>query len=162
DSQRLPRKALLRETGRPLFLHTWEAATRARCFTEVLIATDHDEVDAAARAAGASVVRTSPRCRTGSERCAEAAKARQEPLVVDSQGDWPEVLATDLERLVEALAEGVASGTAPTATLARPLAEHARIQDPNVVKVVQGLRGEALYFSRCPIPYKKRVEDGVP
>jgi 3-deoxy-manno-octulosonate cytidylyltransferase (CMP-KDO synthetase) len=158
DSQRLPRKALLRETGRPLFLHTWEAARRASCFADVLIATDSDEVEAEARKAGASVARTSPSCRTGSERCAEAARPLAQRIVVDIQGDWPEVLATDLERLVEALEVG----PAPTATLARPLLEPAKINDPNVVKVVAGRSGQALYFSRSPIPYRKRPDVGSP
>lgn len=157
DSQRLPRKALLRETGRPLFLHTWEASKRAACFADTVIATDSDEVEAEAKKAGATVVRTSPRCRTGSERCAEAARELSQRYVVDIQGDWPEVLAADLEQLVATLRAGLA----PTATLARPLTDPAKVNDPNVVKVVRGLTGAALYFSRSAIPYRKRLDTGV-
>ncbi|MCC6670953.1 MAG: 3-deoxy-manno-octulosonate cytidylyltransferase [Planctomycetes bacterium] len=151
DSQRLPGKALLAETGRPLFLHTVERALQARCFAATYVATDSDAVDAAARKAGVPVVRTSPACRTGSERCAEAARELDAALVVDIQGDWPEVDPGDLEALVHCLAQA----GPPTATLAVPLSDPARIEDPNVVKVVRARNGDALYFSRCAIPYAR-------
>ena len=157
DSQRLPGKALLCESGQPLFLHTWQAARRARCFDEVLIATDSDEVEREARAARAPVVRTSAACRTGSERCAEAAREIETKVVVDIQGDWPEIDARDLEALCAKLHEGVF----PTATLAAPLTELQKIADPNVVKVVRGIRGDALYFSRAAIPFRTRSDSRV-
>lgn len=150
-SQRLPGKALLADSGRPLFLHTWERATLAKQFAASYVATDSDEVAHAAEAAGARVVRTSPECRTGSERCAEAAKGLGADVgfIVDIQGDWPEVAPADLDALVATLR----AGGAPTATLAAPLVDDARFADPNVVKVVRGLNGNALYFSRAPIPH---------
>lgn len=152
DSQRLPRKALLAESGRPLFLHTYSAARAATAFARVYVATDSDEVAAAASAFGAPVVRTSPKPRTGSERCAEAlASIDDAELIVDVQGDWPEVDPSDLDRLVEALA----GGTRPMATLAAPLHDQAAILDPNVVKVVRARNGDAMYFSRAAIPYQR-------
>ena len=151
DSKRLPRKALLAESGQPLFLHTWERARDASRFEAVYVATDSDEVTKAAEAAGAAVIQTSPEARTGSERCAEAAVGLDCDLVVDIQGDWPEIDPADLDRLVDALA----TGSAPTATLATPLTDPEAIANPNVVKVVPGLDGNALYFSRCPIPHSK-------
>lgn len=149
-SQRLPGKAMLADSGRPLFLHTWERAVAAQRFAASYVATDSDEVAAAAEAAGAPVIRTSERCRTGSERCAEAAATLgpEVGFVVDIQGDWPEVAPADLDALVDCLTAGLA----PTATLAAPLAE-ARAADPNVVKVVRALSGDALYFSRATIPF---------
>ena len=158
DSQRLPGKALLRETGQPLFLHTWAAACRAKCFARVVIATDSDEVARAAGAAGAEVVRTSPQPRTGSERCAEAVRELECAAVVDIQGDWPEVDPRDLEALVDTL---LVEGGVPTATLATPLTDPHKIADPNVVKVVAGRDRRALYFSRSPIPYLKRTDASV-
>ena len=157
-SQRLPGKAMLAETGKPLFLHTWQRAVEAKLFEAVFVATDSDEVAAACDAQGAKVLRTSPTPRTGSERCAEAALQIPDKygIVVDIQGDWPEVEPRDLDALVECLR----TYKAPTATLAVALksgdAEHdARFLDPNVVKVVRGLDGKALYFSRAPIPYQR-------
>jgi 3-deoxy-manno-octulosonate cytidylyltransferase (CMP-KDO synthetase) len=152
DSRRLPRKALLAETGRPLFLHTWERAREASAFAAVYIATDSPEVADAARAAGAQVIMTGSRPRTGSERCSEAAAELHAEFIVDVQGDWPEVDPRDLDRLVEALRKE----DIPVATLAVPLdgpGDAERAQDPNVVKVVVDLAGCALYFSRSPVPH---------
>jgi 3-deoxy-manno-octulosonate cytidylyltransferase (CMP-KDO synthetase) len=153
NSQRLPGKALLKESGKELFLHTCDQAVAARCFDRVLVATDDDLVDAAARRHGLGVVRTSPSPRTGSERCAEAVRDLDCDAVIDIQGDWPEVAPRDLEALTEQLLAGKAACN----TLAVPL-EESRIDDANVVKVVRGLSGRALYFSRAAIPF---VKDGT-
>jgi 3-deoxy-manno-octulosonate cytidylyltransferase (CMP-KDO synthetase) len=147
-SQRLPGKALLADSGQPLFLHTYHQARAATRFARVVVATDSAEVAAAAEAAGAAVVRTSDRPRTGSERCAEAAAALPPAaVVVDVQGDWPEIHPGDLDALVAAVEAG-----APCATLAAPLPAD-RAADPNVVKVVRARDGRALYFSRAAIPW---------
>ncbi|MGE3174731.1 MAG: 3-deoxy-manno-octulosonate cytidylyltransferase [Planctomycetota bacterium] len=152
-SQRLPGKALLRDSGKELFLHTCDRAREATRFDRVLVATDDDDVEAAARRDGVEVVRTSPTPRTGSERCAEAARELDCDAVVDIQGDWPEVRPADLD----ALCDQLLSGAAVCNTLAVPLTDPAKLQDPNVVKVVRGLDGRALYFSRAAIPF---VRDG--
>jgi 3-deoxy-manno-octulosonate cytidylyltransferase (CMP-KDO synthetase) len=149
-SQRLPGKALLAESGKELFLHTCDQARAARNIHRVCVATDADEVEAAARSHGLDVVRTSPACRTGSERCAEAAAGMQCTAILDIQGDWPEVAPSDLEALVGQLLHGDARCN----TLAVPLRGDAAA-DPNVVKVVRGRLGQALYFSRSPVPYVK-------
>jgi 3-deoxy-manno-octulosonate cytidylyltransferase (CMP-KDO synthetase) len=150
DSQRLPGKAMLAESGRPLFLHTWERAVAATRFAGVWVATDSDEVHAACESGGARVVRTSAAPRTGSERCAEALREFDAGIVVDIQGDWPEVAPNDLDALVDCLRDEPAL---PTATLAVPLRDPARIADPNVVKVVRDRARNALYFSRAAIPH---------
>ena len=148
-SQRLPGKALLRESGQELFLHTCDQAKQARNIDRVVVATDDDVVEAAAERAGYGVVRTSPACRTGSERCAEAAAAIPCRAVLDIQGDWPEVAPADLEAVVAQLLRGEAI----TNTLCVPLTDPAAIANPNVVKVVRGRSGKALYFSRAAIPF---------
>jgi 3-deoxy-manno-octulosonate cytidylyltransferase (CMP-KDO synthetase) len=148
-SQRLPGKALLRESGKELFLHTCDQARKARNIDRVVVATDDDVVEAASRRHGYQVVRTSPACRTGSERCAEAAAAIPCRAVLDIQGDWPEVEPRDLETIVDQLLRG----EAVTNTLCVPLRDPAVINNPNVVKVVRGRLGKALYFSRAPIPF---------
>jgi 3-deoxy-manno-octulosonate cytidylyltransferase (CMP-KDO synthetase) len=150
-SQRLPGKALLAESGRELFLHTCEQARATPNIDLVCVATDDDRVEQAARAHGYEVARTSASCRTGSERCAEAAASIECRAVLDIQGDWPEVSPDDLAALVDALLRG----ESPCNTLCAPLHDPATIADPNVVKVVRGGRGQALYFSRQPIPYAK-------
>lgn len=153
-SQRLPGKALLDDSGKPLFLHTCDPANAAEHIDAVYVATDDDRVQAAAEAAGVAVLRTSADCRTGSERCAEAAQRLDCRAVLDIQGDWPEVDPRDLD----ALAEQLLGGAAVCNTLAAPLADADKIADPNVVKVVRGGNGKALYFSRAAIPYCKNPD----
>ena len=151
QSQRLPGKALLRESGQELFLHTCDQARKAGNIDLVCVATDDERVEAVARQHGLEVVRTSPSCRTGSERCAEAAAAIKCRAVLDIQGDWPEVAPRDLEAIVGQLL----AGNVVCNTLCAPLTDPQAIGNPNVVKVVRGLSGQALYFSRSPIPYVK-------
>ncbi|MEO0480661.1 MAG: 3-deoxy-manno-octulosonate cytidylyltransferase [Planctomycetota bacterium] len=153
-SSRLPGKALLDETGQSLFLHTFARARDAQKFAAAVVATDDDRIEEAATKAGARVVRTSPDCRTGSERCAEALTRLRDAgedfeFVVNLQGDWPEVASDDLDALVSALESG-----AKTATLASVLDE-AKADDPNVVKVVRDREQRALYFSRAAIPFAR-------
>ncbi len=153
-SRRLPGKALLAESGQPLFLHTWQRACQANRLSVVYVATDSDEVAAAAAGAGARVLRTSQRPRTGSERCAEAVREVPGEVLLNVQGDWPELDPGDLDRMVDQLLAGKASCN----TLAAPLEQENGFADPNVVKVVRGLDGNALYFSRAPIPHSPGEE----
>ncbi len=150
-SQRLPGKALLRESGQELFLHTCDQAKKAQNIDRVVVATDDDVVEAAAKRHGYGVVRTSPACRTGSERCAEAAAAIPCDAVLDIQGDWPEVAPRDLEAIVAQLLRGEAESN----TLCVPLTDPEVAANPNVVKVVRGRNGKAMYFSRAVIPFVK-------
>jgi len=151
SSQRLPGKALLASSGKPLFVHTCEQAMQAACFDAVYVATDSDDVAKAAGDHNIPIVLTTEHPRTGSERCAEALAKVDAEFIVDVQGDWPEIDPHDLEQLVEALAKE------PTicATLAAPLADDQKAKDPNVVKVVRSIDGDALYFSRAAIPHSK-------
>ena len=158
DSQRLPGKALLAETGQALFLHTCEQARLAGCFDQVLVATDDSAVAAAAQAAGFTPVLTSSAPRTGSERCAEACAGLDAEVVVDIQGDWPEVDPQDLQALVAALS-GDSSDQA-CATLCTEITDPETRDDPNVVKVVRSHDGSALYFSRAAIPFQHKDLSG--
>ena len=148
-SQRLPGKAMLAESGRPFFLHTWQQASRAERISAVFVATDSDEVATAAAAAGAQVQRTGSGPRTGTERCAEAAQGLPFSVFLNLQGDWPEIDPQDLDRMADQLL----AGEVVCNTLAAPLESASALADGNVVKVVRGRDGAALYFSRAPIPF---------
>lgn len=150
-SIRLPGKPLLDETGQTLIQHVWEQVSRARLLDPVIVATDDRRILDAAQAFGANAVMTDPAHPSGSDRVAEVAAARDDPLVVNVQGDEPEIDPGDLDRLVERLAEGEED----MVTLARPLKpDEARLlADPHTVKVVMDDAGRALYFSRSPIPH---------
>lgn len=152
-STRLPRKMLLAETGRCLFLHTADAVRASGAFARVLVATDAPEIAEAAREAGFESALTRSDHRSGTDRVCEAwlalaAQGERADVVVNVQGDEPESAPGDLARVVALFAEpGV-----EIATLAAPFSTEEEWRSPSVVKVVCDARGSALYFSRAPIP----------
>jgi len=155
-STRFPGKPLALLDGQPMVAHVVARAREAGCFAEVLVATDDERVADAARAAGATAVMTGP-ARTGTDRVAEAARSVAAEVIVNVQGDEPAVPPASLRTLATFL---LAHPEVPLATLALPAAG-SDLLDPNVVKVVCGASGDALYFSRSPIPYPRNPEAGV-
>ncbi len=163
-STRLPRKLLLTETGRTLLQHTYEAAQQAKKPSEVVIAADHQEIAAAARAFGARVIMTSPTCPSGTDRLAEVAPQLPEAdLIVNVQGDEPDLSGETIDAAIALLDKrpGI-----PMATLCTPIRERAKLDDPACVKVVwrpwkpgDGRSGSAIYFSRAAIPYAREWKD---
>jgi 3-deoxy-manno-octulosonate cytidylyltransferase (CMP-KDO synthetase) len=150
-ASRFPGKPLADLGGRPLVAHVVERARRARGVSVVAVATDDERIVRAAEQAGARAIRTGEAA-TGTDRVAQAARMLDPApeVVVNLQGDEPLIEPEAIEALVEALE---ASG-AEMATLARPLAE-GELERPQVVKVVTDLAGDALYFSRAPIPHRR-------
>jgi len=149
-STRLPGKPLLAETGMPLICHVLEAAGRAGRLDAACVATDDERIRDAVEAFGGRAVMTRADHASGTDRLAEAADAlglADDDIVVNVQGDEPEIDPAYIDRLVDLLVD---SG-APMATLAAPLDERAAA-NPNNVKVVLAADGAALYFSRAPIP----------
>jgi 3-deoxy-manno-octulosonate cytidylyltransferase (CMP-KDO synthetase) len=155
-STRLPGKPLLSETGRPLVVHVLENAARARSADRVVVATDDERILAAVRDAGGEAVLTSPDHRSGTDRVAEAARGLPGGVVVNVQGDEPELDPEHLDRLVAALDADPEAGIATLAAPAGPGDD----ASPHVVKVVVAGSGRALYFSRSPIPYHR--DEAVP
>ncbi len=131
----------------------WERARQAEQISRVIIATDDDRIVQAAAGFGAEAVMTRSEHRSGTERVAEVAAGIPgggEEIFVNVQGDEPLVEPEAIDTLVEAIEsdEGVS-----VATLMVPIAKPADIMDPNIVKVVLDFDGNALYFSRAPIPW---------
>lgn len=151
-SQRLPGKPLLRETGKPLIQHVYERAIEAGAADRVIIATDHQEILEAAKGFGAEARLTSKEHPSGTDRVAEVARELDYDLVINLQGDEPEIDPKDIDTLATLLPEeeGVGMGT-----LAHPLETDEEAADPSVVKVVCDSEGDALYFSRSPIPHQR-------
>lgn len=156
-SSRLPRKLLLRETGKTLIHHTYEAARRASRPSGICVATDHDEILTEVRSFGGEAWLTSPDCASGADRVAEIARRLEGiDIVVNVQGDEPELSGESIDaaiRLLEEQPEMVMS------TLATPIRDREKLQDPSCVKVVFDSRGRALYFSRSPIPHAREWQD---
>ncbi len=150
-STRLPDKLLLRQTGKTVLQHTYEAACQTRLPRLVLIATDDEEIAREARRFGARVVMTRVDCPSGTDRVAEAIRPlEQAEIIVNLQGDEPDLDPAAIDRLVESL---LANPTAAMATLATPIRDRAMLDDPSCVKVVFASDGKALYFSRSAIPH---------
>jgi 3-deoxy-manno-octulosonate cytidylyltransferase (CMP-KDO synthetase) len=127
----------------------YEGARAARLLSRVLVATDDERIFAAVRGFGGEAVMTSPRHSSGTERVAEAARAVDEPIVVNIQGDEPLIEGGLIDGLVEALQDE----SVPMASAMIRSTDLNLIHDRNVVKVVVDKDGFALYFSRAPIPY---------
>lgn len=158
-STRLPRKLLLAETGKPLIQHTYEAASRARRPCGICVAADHEEIRAAVTAFGGRVEMTDPNAPSGTDRVAEVArKLTDVDVVVNVQGDEPEIAGESIDLVVELLERDPA---AVMATLATPIRSRAQLLDPACVKVVFDARGRALYFSRSPIPCARDWDDSL-
>ena len=156
-STRLPRKMLLRETGKSLIQHTYEAACRARRPVGVCVATDHEEIFAEVQRFGGQVQMTDPTLPSGTDRVAEVAKRHPEiDLLVNVQGDEPELAGEAIDRVIELLEQ---NPQAVMATLATPIRSRERLNDPACVKVVFDAAGRALYFSRSPIPHARQWDD---
>jgi 3-deoxy-manno-octulosonate cytidylyltransferase (CMP-KDO synthetase) len=149
-STRLPGKALLSATGRPLIQHVIEAARRAQSIQQIIVATDDVRIADAVTAIGGAVMMTRADHPSGTDRVAEvAARLEGARVIVNLQGDEPEVSGDSLDRVVSLLET---DPEAPMATLATPIHDEAIYADPACVKVVCDRRGRALYFSRSPIP----------
>jgi 3-deoxy-manno-octulosonate cytidylyltransferase (CMP-KDO synthetase) len=158
-STRLARKLLLSDTGKPLVQHTYEAALRAARPLGVCVAADHEEIAAAVRAFGGEVRMTSPACASGTDRVAEVARHLADAdILVNVQGDEPELPGRSIDRVIELLEE---DPTAVMATLATPIRDRRRLEDPSCVKVVFDSRGRALYFSRSPIPHAREWRESL-
>jgi 3-deoxy-manno-octulosonate cytidylyltransferase (CMP-KDO synthetase) len=140
--------------------HVYERALMAQYLNAgVLVATDDDRIAGAVRRFGGHVRMTRGDHPSGTDRLAEVASAEQADLYVNIQGDEPLI---DPNAIDAAVLSVLGDDTASMGTLKRLIADPAEIVNPNVVKVVTSFDGNALYFSRCPIPYDRdRTEGGL-
>jgi 3-deoxy-manno-octulosonate cytidylyltransferase (CMP-KDO synthetase) len=145
-STRLPRKVLLKETGKYLVQHVYERAVRVQGADEVIVATDDAAVVAAVESFGGRAVLTSPAHASGSDRAAEVARGRDVSLIVNLQADEPEIDPVDVAALLAEMGPTVEMGT----LVCEGLTE-AEQQDPAVVKAVVE-DGWAVDFRREPTP----------
>ena len=155
-AERLPGKPLAEISGSPLIVHVWRRAMAAR-LGPVLVATDAPEIAGAVEVAGGEAVMTRPAHRSGSDRVLEAVTkadpAGRHEIVVNVQGDMPDISSEALHAAVHLLADRFVD----IGTLAAPVAEPRRGGEPSVVKVVGAEiapnRLRALYFSRVAVPW---------
>ncbi len=164
-STRLPRKMLLRETGRCLFEHTYEAVVSSGAFVDVVVATDSPEILEVATRARIPARMTRVDHASGTDRVfeawqalhAERGPAGSARVIVNVQGDEPDIAPADLAALVRAFVDGAIE----IATLAAPIASAEEAARPSVVKVVCDRDGDALYFSRAALPTRGQARAEV-
>jgi len=130
--------------------HVWERASQARYLTEVVIATDDERVRAAAGEFRARVITTRSDHVSGTDRVAEAASASNAAVIVNIQADEPMIDPAAIDAAVLGLLD---QEDVLMSTLKKRIESPSEITDPNVVKVVTDCAGDALYFSRSPIPH---------
>lgn len=153
---RLPRKPLRLLAGRPLVVRVWERVVAMDVADRCVIATDSEEVAAAARDNGADAVLTSPNHPSGTDRVAEVAKRREfasYDALLNVQGDEPFVSVDAVRGALAMLNGEFTIGTAAVRATA------AILDEPSVVKVVTADDSRALYFSRAPIPFLRETRD---
>ena len=156
-SSRLPGKPLAPIAGRPLIEHVWRRVIAAQRPQAVVVATDDERIVAAIEACGGVAVMTRKDHASGSDRIAEVAAATRAEIIVNIQGDEPEIAPALIDELVDRL-DGDAGVS--VATAASPFPEELDPADPAAVKVVLDRRKRALYFSRAAIPFV-RDPDGA-
>lgn len=161
-STRFPGKPLAMIRGRSMVMRVYERAEKSGIFDKVIVATEDERILAHVHASGGNAIMTSTSHQSGTERCAEALelmirKTRAKwDAVINIQGDEPLIDAG----LLRLLADEFHPGGEGILTLAAPITHENDLADPNVVKLVRDKDGNALYFSRSPIPYVRNQEQG--
>jgi len=152
-STRLPGKPLLAETGKPMIQHVVENARRASRLDRIVVASDDQVIIDAVRSFGGEAVLTGEHP-NGTSRIAEALTLidDEHDLIVNVQGDEPEIEPAVIDALVDGLAQ---DEDAPMATLCSRFAEGEDPTNPNIVKLVRGVTGRAMYFSRSLVPFDR-------
>jgi 3-deoxy-manno-octulosonate cytidylyltransferase (CMP-KDO synthetase) len=147
---RLPGKPLVMLAGKPMIQRVYERAKLAQRADQVIVATDDERILKAVEGFGGEARMTRTDHRTGTERVAEVAAHVAGDVFVNVQGDEPLLDPAAVDTAVSSLLE---EPQAPISTVATPVKTPGDIMDPNVVKTVLDFDGNALYFSRAPIPW---------
>ena len=158
SSTRFPGKPLAKILGKPMIQWVIEGTKKSKLISEVWVATDHPEIQSVAVSSGARVAMTDPNLATGSDRVWSAVKSESFDIVVNIQGDEPLIEGKILDALVEPMLK---DSSVSMATLGRMMDLEA-LQSSNTAKIVLNKNGEALYFSRFPIPFSKQVATEKP
>jgi len=134
--------------------HVWERASQSRYLTDLVIATDDDRIRRASEGFGAKIILTRDDHASGTDRVAEAASASTATVIVNIQGDEPMI---DPFAIDAAILGMLHDENVPMGSLKKRIERAHEINDPGVVKVVTDHQGNALYFSRSPIPFHREA-----
>lgn len=150
-SSRFPAKILAAQTGRPLVQHVVDQAGRCKNVKRVIVATDDQRIVDALKPFGTQCVMTSREHQSGTDRIAEVANDLNDEIIVNVQGDEPEIEPATIDALIDCLRNS--GDQMSTAATRWPASADPR--DPNLVKVVVSQTGHAMYFSRADIPFPR-------
>ena len=150
ESSRFPGKPLAQIAGRAMIERVYEQTKKAKRIARVVVATDDERIAQAVKSFGGEAMMTRKDHHCGTERVAEVAAHISAAIYVNVQGDEPLIDPEAIDMLVSAMEEDAEVHVATPCSLIRQPAE---IMDPNVVKAAIDFDGNALYFSRAPIPW---------
>lgn len=156
ESSRLERKLLYEINGKPLIIWTAERIKSEAPNFPLFFAVDSSELSECLKSFGFDSIPTRADHPSGTDRIAEANETIGSEWVINVQGDEPLIQGSQIQILSDSLKEGH-----QMATLATPFTEAEAFYNPNDVKVVRGLNGNALYFSRSPIPYPRSMKGAI-
>lgn len=154
-STRFPQKVIVAETGRPLVQHVVDRVKQCKRVRDVIVATDEPRVVEALKPYNTTCRMTAASHQSGTDRIAEVAQTLDDPIIVNVQGDEPEIEPYIVDGLIELLE----TGEDDMATAVTPFPAGADPANANLVKAVVGFDGRAIYFSRSPVPMWR---DGAP
>lgn len=149
-STRFPGKALAEIDGRPMIQHVYERASQSELVGRVIVATDDTRIADAVNTFGGEAIMTSTSHETGTDRLAEVAAGLDSEIIVNLQGDEPLIDPTMIDQVIQPFLEDSDLQMGTVKTRIKCLHD---FLSPNVVKVVTDNRGNALYFSRSPLPF---------
>lgn len=156
NSTRFPGKPLVDIGGKSMIQRVYEQTQKVRSFSKIIVATDDVRIEEHVKSFGGDVIMTSTEHQSGTDRCGEVVRKLKEnyDIVVNIQGDEPFIQPEQLEKLIATFDDV----NTQIATLAIKLKNSEDIFSPNIVKVVFSVLGNALYFSRNPIPFNRNAE----
>ena len=154
QSSRFPGKPLVDLYGKPMIQHVWERCCKAVGSEKVYIATDNDQIEQVVKKFGGSVIRTSSKCLTGTDRIAEANLVLNCDFIINVQGDEPLINPADINTVVDAFING--DGSVVNAMC--EISDEQEFRSLTVPKVVFDQSGKLLYMSRSAIPLTKSGE----
>jgi 3-deoxy-manno-octulosonate cytidylyltransferase (CMP-KDO synthetase) len=153
QSKRFPRKVLANIHGHPMLWHVFQRVSAAKSITDVWILSDDQDVVDQSLSWGAKAIITSEDCPSGTDRIASVIDYFDADIIINVQGDEPLIPSEVIDRLAMEM-EG---SEADLATPVFPINAIEDLTNPNVVKVVRGANGSALYFSRSPVPHVRGI-----
>ena len=152
NSTRLPGKPLRLINGKSMLLRVCEQVEKSKLISKVIVATDDDRIYEHMISSNKSVIMTSTEINSGTDRCWEAVRDLECDIVVNIQGDEPLIDPEVIDETIEALLN---SNDAVCSTPVKKISNISELKNKNVVKVVKGVNGIALYFSRSDIPFER-------